>query len=139
MVSCQQHRTLREGEPVFRNGDAADKFYILSSGKLRVTAEPASPASHAESGAIALGTIHAGEGFGESSLLNGKSRRTKTVTCAAGTCEVVEVLGEDFLRLIEKSQFVRQSFQWVNSRRTEQNERVQAQHEDPIMRKYLGK
>ena len=69
---------------VFRNGDAADKFYILSSGKLRVTAEPASPASHAESGAIALGTIHGGEGFGESSLLNGKSRRTKTVTCAAG-------------------------------------------------------
>ena len=52
---------------------------------------------------------------------------------------MVEVLGEDFLRLIEKSQFVRQSFQWVNSRRTEQNERVQAQHEDPIMRKYLGK
>ena len=139
MVSCQQHRTLREGEHVFKNGDDANKFYILASGQLRVTAEAASPSAHSESGAIVLGSIDAGEGFGESSLLGKKSKRTKTITCATNRCEVVEVLGEDFLRLIEKSHFVRESFQWLNKRRTLQNERVQAQHEDPVMKKYLTK
>ena len=133
MVSRQQHRTLGENEAVFREGEAADKFYILASGALAVHGEKGSPA-HADGSP--LGHISMGEGFGESALLNGKDRRSKTVTCATNKCEVVEILGADFKRLVEKSRVVRESFEWLNSRRTAHNARVQAAHEDQVLKKY---
>ena len=116
LVSPQQRRTLRDGEDVFRAGDAADKFHILAKGKLAVVGE---------GGGRTFGEIAPGEGFGEASLLGGKSSHSKTVRCAAaGGCEVVEILGSTFLRLVEKSQAVRRSFERLDERRTKQNQQA---------------
>ena len=97
---------------------------------------------HGEAGSPAaaddspLGLIRQGEGFGEMALLSGRDKRSKTVTCAATKCEIVEILGADFLRLVEKSKVVRESFEWLNARRTAHNARVQAAHEDLVLKKY---
>ena len=74
------------------------------------------------------------------SLLDKRETHTKTVTCAATKCEVVEILGHDFLRLVEKSRVVRESFERLNSRRSLQNEQTQkeqgvARDADPVVRK----
>jgi CRP-like cAMP-binding protein len=152
MVSCQEHRTLTRGEAVFREGEAADTFYILSSGQLTVwpgegvsrAATAASAVQEAVQGAAAapqaqqesaatkpalpLGMIEPGEGFGESALLRRPAKHacvphTKTVTCTAENCEVVQILGDDFLRLVEKSRVVRDSFERLRMRRNTQNEK----------------
>jgi len=117
MVSCQEHRTLQRGEKVFEGGGAADKFYILGDGELGVTDAAAKP----------LGVITPGEGFGESALLRGEPKHSKTVTCTSAQCDVVEILGDDFLRLVEKSRVVRESFERLHMRRNAQNERVARQ------------
>jgi len=117
MVSPQHKRTVAEGDDVFRQGDAADRFHILASGKLVVR-----DGGTMFSGPRTLGEIRQGEGFGESSLLLNKPKRTKNVTCVcAGGCEVVEIVGTDFKRLLEKSRVVRESFERLDSRRTAQN------------------
>ena len=80
-----------------------------------------------------------GDGFGEMSLLEGKARRTKTVTCAcASGCEVVSIRGSDFLKLVKKSTVVRESFEKLNRKRHVHNESLQAVHEDPELRKYAN-
>ena len=78
-----------------------------------------------------IGEVLPSEGFGEHALLTGKPRHTKTLTCASRECEVVEILGEDFLRLVEKSRVVRQSFERLNSRRSAHNERVMREQTAP--------
>ena len=137
MVSRQQHRTLAQGEAVFKAGEPADKFYILADGELAVCKEGSSAAA---AGSGRLASIGKGEGFGEMSLLDKRETHTKTVTCAATKCEVVEILGHDFLRLVEKSRVVRESFERLNSRRSLQNEQTQkeqgvARDADPVVRK----
>lgn len=134
MVFPQQRRSLEQGEAVFREGEAADKFCILAAGSLAVHAEAGSPAARADGAPLAR--ISAGECFGESALLRsdghvhgeGPSRRSKTVTCTAARCEVVEILGRDFLRLVEKSRVVRESFGKLSKHRNKANEQTQARH-----------
>ena len=72
-----------------------------------------------------LGRIATGEGFGEMSLLARKQRRTKTVWCAAPECEVLSVLGKDFLRIVDKSDVVRESFERLSRTRSKLNEAQQ--------------
>mmetsp|Transcript_36053 Transcript_36053/g.119424 ORF Transcript_36053/g.119424 Transcript_36053/m.119424 type:complete len:439 (+) Transcript_36053:983-2299(+) len=140
MVSRQQHRALEDGEPVFCAGDKADKFYILASGSLVVVEPPAegaagleahggdtadaspSLASRRSSGNLPLGRIRAREGFGEMALLSKREVRSKTVRCASPRCEIVEIAGDDFCRLIAKSSVVRESFEWLSERRKRANE-----------------
>ena len=47
-----------------------------------------------------LAHIEQGSGFGESSLLAGAARRTKTVTCSSKECELVSISAPMFLRLV---------------------------------------
>jgi len=144
MVSNQEQRTLRRGEPVFSSGNVADKFFILSTGELEVWAGQSATPGGVDGARDAadvkpLGTIHPGEGFGESALLRQRGglsadaptqplqpqplcRHTKTVTCNAARCEIVEILGADFLRLLEKSRVVRESFERLSVRRNQLNE-----------------
>ena len=121
MVSCQEQRDLARGEPIFRQGDPADKFCILSSGRLAVwPREEESGPSQAETRPLAV--LQPGEGFGENALLEHKPTRSRTITCDAVRCEVVEILGDDFLRLVEKSRVVRESFERLSVRRNDQNQ-----------------
>ncbi len=122
---------VRRGETVFASGAAADKFYILGSGELAVwpggDGQASIAAKVAESGATPLGVIRPGEGFGESALLrrqtaSAPAMHSKTVTCESEQCEIVEILGADFLRLVEKSRVVRESFERLSDRRNALNE-----------------
>lgn len=145
MVSTTERTTLRQGEAVFEEGAPVDRFYILTKGELAVTAaigeraaDERSPSERAAT-AIArgdgqrcyardgqlLGRIATGEGFGEMSLLARKQRRTKTVWCAAPECEVLSVLGKDFLRIVDKSDVVRESFERLSRTRSKLNEAQQ--------------
>jgi signal transduction histidine kinase len=58
---------------VFREGDAADRFYVVLSGHLRVLSSPALDQEPVE-----LRTLNAGEVFGEVALLDG-GRRSATI------------------------------------------------------------
>ena len=120
----------------FEAGDAADKFHILASGELVVhggvpppqgadaSARPAAEGAGSSAQRVELGRVAPGEGFGESALLDRRATHTKSVTCATGRCEVVEILAADFMRLVEKSRVVRESFKRLHSRRAAHNERV---------------
>lgn len=100
MVSPNQRLLLKQDEAVFHAGDAVDAYYILRSGQLRV--------SQAEA---VLAHIEQGSGFGESSLLAGAARRTKTVTCSSEECELVSISAPMFLRLVERSSAIRDMMQ----------------------------
>lgn len=81
------------GQVIIRQGDPADRFYVIAEGTAEVTQTPA-----AGGPAVVLRTMGAGEAFGEIGLLAG-SRRTATVTArSAGT--LVALDGESFLELV---------------------------------------
>lgn len=86
-------RILRAGEPVFRQGDRPDAFYVVRSGIVRI--EDEDPAT----GDIrVIRTMDRGESFGELGLL-GAHRRQATVR-AAGEVELFEVDKGTFDRLL---------------------------------------
>jgi len=117
MVSRTRAHTLQRDQPVFREGDAVDHLYVLTSGALAVQKDNRT-----------IAEISAGEAFGEISLLEGvaDSHRSKTVSCASDKCEVVSILGSDFLRLVEKSKVVRESFEHLKMCREKHNAELQA-------------
>ena len=119
------------GEAVFEEGGPIDGLYILLAGTLAV--DSLMPPRHGtKPQRHKLGEIAAGEAFGESALLEGKAVRTKTVRCASSECEVIRILARDFLRLVEKSPVVRESFERLHKSRQLHNEF----EEDPEIRKY---
>ena len=121
-------------QAVFRAGDPVDAFFILNSGRLRV--EHPGSRDLAQLDEHLLGEISAGEGFGESSLLDRKQQRTKSVSCASPQCEVVSIRGGDFLRLVEKSRLVRDSFESLHQLRRANNAATIAANQNPILKKY---
>jgi MFS family permease len=87
------------GQVVVRQGDPADRFYVIASGTFSVSqADPAG-------GQRALRQLGADEVFGELGLLN-QAPRSATVTAdTPGT--VLEMDGDDFLELVGASGDVR--------------------------------
>jgi MFS family permease len=101
------------GEVVIREGDAADRFYVIETGTFEVTrlspapatepggpaSAPAAPAKEAAAPATEhLRTMGPGEVFGEIGLLRGVPR-TATVTAATDGA-VLALDGADFLELV---------------------------------------
>jgi MFS family permease len=81
-----------EGQTIIRQGDPADRFYIIESGTFTVTQQSA------DGPARELRTMGPDEVFGELGLLSG-SPRSATVTAASdGT--LLELDGPDFLELV---------------------------------------
>lgn len=84
---------VRAGQVIIRQGDVADRFYVLAEGEVEVTQVPA------EGGAArVLRRMGAGESFGEIGLLAG-SPRTATVTAVADG-RLVALRKDDFLALV---------------------------------------
>jgi len=78
------------GQVVVRQGDRADRFFIITRGEAEVLVErPDAPPVH-------LNTLRAGQYFGEIALLRG-GRRTATVRASADTGLDVLALGRDAL------------------------------------------
>ena len=102
MVSPKLTLQLKQGEvvPGFREGDPADRYYILRAGSLRV-----------EQGGVVLGTIEEANGFGESGLLAKRPLRSKTIRCDAEECELVSIAAPTLLRLVAKSSVIREMMQ----------------------------
>jgi CRP-like cAMP-binding protein/cytochrome P450 len=88
----------RPGDAIVHQGDPADLFYIIVSGRVEVV-------NHRPGGEdLILGELGAGEWFGEMALLLG---RTRTATVRAAGAEDVEVMGldrENFQRLMAESE-----------------------------------
>jgi CRP-like cAMP-binding protein len=83
---------VKGGEVVVRQGDPADRFYIIESGSFVVTQERAPGAPP-----VVLRHLAANEVFGELGLLRGSPR---SATVAAETDGVLLALeGQDFLKL----------------------------------------
>ena len=118
MVSPKTHVTLRKGEPIFREGDDhAPAFHIVNSGRLAVTKAGAE-----------LGEVPAGECFGEMTLMAPPPHERKkkyTLTCTAEQCEIVNIDGADFLRLLEKSRCMVRSMERLRAERESQNRRAE--------------
>jgi len=75
----------KKGESVYQEGDAAEAFYIISSGRLRVF-------SRAEQKTFTI--LHNGDSFGEISLLTGETHSA-----------TVEALNDTLLLQLEKKDF----------------------------------
>ena len=85
------------GEAVVRQGDPADRFYVIAEGTQRVTQEPEGGGPSTE-----LRTLKAGDVFGEIGILR-RSPRTATVTAITDGL-LLALDAEDFLELVGSGQ-----------------------------------
>jgi CRP-like cAMP-binding protein len=92
-------REVADGEVVIRQGDAADRFYVIAEGEFLVTQRPEGAAT-AETGAeaVELRRMGPGEVFGEIGLLSGVARTATVTATSAGTLLALD--GPDFLELV---------------------------------------
>ena len=100
------------GQVICRQGDAADAFYLVRIGFVKVSqAHPG--------GEIVLAYLSRGDYFGETGLLHGDVR---TATCTAlDHVELVRIGAADFGRMIEQFPDVRRKLEAVERDRMEQN------------------
>ena len=83
------------GDVIVRQGEEADAYYVLTSGRARVVKE-------SENGTeLSLTVLRRGDGFGEAALTTG-GRRSATVRCSAAV-EALRLARTDFLALLQES------------------------------------
>ena len=82
------------GDVIVKQGDPADAFYVLISGRLRAVK------IHQNGEEIALGTLRPGDSFGEAALAEGGTRNA-SVRCSTATV-VLRLDRADFLDLAER-------------------------------------
>lgn len=85
--------TVARGEAVVRQGDRADAWFVVATGRLQVVQQSA------DGDARVLGEIGRGEGFGEAALLSGASR-TATVV-ALRDAELMRLGAADLEALVQ--------------------------------------
>src|SRR6204780_4370193 len=106
------------GQVICRQGDAADSFYLVRIGFVKVSQ------THA-GGEMVLAYLSRGEYFGETALLEDTAR---SATCTAlDHVEVVRISAEDFASMTRQFPGVRQKLALVGQ------ERVQMNHETLVM------
>src|ERR1700736_5180976 len=82
------------GDIIVREGDAAEAFYVLTSGRARaIKVMP-------NGDEIALGALRPGDSFGEAALAEGGTRKA-TVRCSTAV-EVARLDRDDFLQLVQQ-------------------------------------
>jgi CRP/FNR family transcriptional regulator len=129
-------RRFEAGQVVFREGDASDTCYVVSSGHARATR------SHTDGRSITLATFGPGDFFGELAMFDDE-RRSATVE-AIDDVDACAILGGDMRRLLREhpdiavklvttlgrrlraanERLARQSFQTVQSRVAQVVERL---------------
>lgn len=81
------------GQQIIRQGDVADRFYVIAEGKVEVTQVPA------DGGSLrVLRRMGEAEAFGEIGLLTGVPRTATVTAVSAGT--LVALNQQDFLELV---------------------------------------
>jgi CRP-like cAMP-binding protein/Fe-S-cluster-containing dehydrogenase component len=100
------------GQVICRQGDAADSFYLVRIGFVRV-------AEDRPGGELVLAYLARGGYFGEIALLSGTPR---TATCTAlDHVEAVRISAEDFHLMADKFPDVRRSLEAVAQKRIDEN------------------
>jgi ATP-binding cassette subfamily B protein len=98
------------GDLIVKQGDPANAFYILTSGRARVVKVGANNGDE-----IVLATLRPGDAFGEAALSEGGTR-TATVRCSTST-EVLRLDRADFLALTESAPELKQYVQMTRRAR----------------------
>jgi CRP-like cAMP-binding protein len=86
------------GAVIVRQGDPADRFFIIVRGRVEVTNR------HPSGGEIALGSLGAGDFFGEAGLLQSRPRNATVRASADAVVEVMALGRDEFHRLMSDSQ-----------------------------------
>ena len=94
IVPLLQEEQYEFGDILVRQGDPADAFYVLTSGRARVVKQ-----DH-NGNEIVLATLKPGDSFGEAALAEGGTR-TASVRCSTAV-EVLRLDRDDFLELTEE-------------------------------------
>lgn len=112
------------GEAIVRQGDAADAFYLVRLGFVKVS-------ERHPGGDVVLTYLGRGSFFGEMGLLGGGIR---TATCTAlDHVDVVRIAGEDFQLMVSRFPDIREGLKEVARERADMNrQRVQATEHVPI-------
>src|SRR5687768_15282384 len=112
------------GEVIVRQGDAADAFFLVRMGFVKVT-------QHRSGGDLVLSYLGRGGFFGEMGLLGGGVR---TATCTAlDHVDIVRIKGEDFTLMVERFPDIRASLEQVARERAEANlQRARSSEDTPL-------
>jgi ABC-type lipoprotein export system ATPase subunit len=104
-----QTRRLAPGEIVFRQGDAADFFYVITAGEAEIELER--PGAQP----VVVNRLSSGAYFGEIAVLR-KVPRTATVRAGQNGLEVVALTAEVFSALVDESELTREAMHAAISR-----------------------
>jgi CRP-like cAMP-binding protein len=115
ILPCVRRTRLGAGEILFRAGDPGDALYIVARGKVDVLAR----SETAGGGERAIALLDEGQAFGEMALLSGGAR-TATIRAATET-ELLQILREDFERLVAADRQLAQAVQRLSHDRAISN------------------
>jgi ABC-type lipoprotein export system ATPase subunit len=104
------------GEYVIRQGDAADRFYVLVSGEVEVLLR------HPAGQEIVVARLRPGAYFGEIAFLTHGARTASVRVTPDGPVEVMALDGTTFDSLVRESDYVREQFAHVADARSRQNQ-----------------
>ncbi len=101
------------GDVIVKQGDPADSFYVLTTGRARaVKIKP-------DGEEIPLGVLKPGDAFGEAALADGGTRNA-TVRCSTAL-DVLRIDRDDFLQLVSQEPDLKQSIETTGRNRALQS------------------
>ena len=101
------------GDVIVKQGDPADAFYVLTTGRARALK------IRADAEEIPLGVLKPGDSFGEAALAEGGTR-SATVRCSTAV-DVLRIDRDDFLQLVSQEPDLKQSIETTGRNRTLQS------------------
>ena len=101
------------GDVIVKQGDPADSFYVLTTGRARALK------IRADAEEIPLGVLKPGDSFGEAALAEGGTR-SATVRCSTAV-DVLRIDRDDFLQLVSQEPDLKQSIETTGRNRTLQS------------------
>ena len=101
------------GDVIVKQGDPADAFYVLTTGRARAVK------IRADGEEIPLGVLKPGDSFGEAALAEGGTRNA-TVRCSTAV-DVLRIDRDDFLQLVSQEPDLKQSIETTGRNRALQS------------------
>src|SRR5437773_6102620 len=101
------------GDVIVKQGDPADAFYVLTTGRARALK------IRADGEEIPLGVLKPGDAFGEAALAEGGTRNA-TVRCSTAV-DVLRIDRDDFLQLVTQEPDLKQSIETTGRNRAVQS------------------
>ncbi|PYK41994.1 MAG: hypothetical protein DME60_00585 [Verrucomicrobia bacterium] len=101
------------GDVIVKQGDPADAFYVLTTGRARALKV------RADGEEIPLGVLKPGDSFGEAALAEGGTRNA-TVRCSTAV-DVLRIDRDDFLQLVSEEPDLKQSIETTGRNRALQS------------------